>query len=962
MKFNRFWTVLAAVLLVGTSVFAQTTASLTGRVTMDGNALPGVTVTISSPNLQGTRTTYTDVNGNYNFGALPPGEYTVRFEMESMQSVTKSTRIGVAQTGRVDAEMRLTTVAEAITVTATAPAVLETTEVQTNVQATLVDELPIARTLQATTTLAPGVNTNGPNPGAITISGALAADNLFLVNGAVVNENLRGQPHNLFIEDAIQETTVQVAGISAEFGRFTGGVVNALTKSGGNEFSGSFRDSLTNPSWSAKTPFPGQPDPLDELNEVYEGTLGGRIIHDRLWFFAAGRYFETSLQRFFTNSSLPFIATNEELRAEGKLTGQITSKHNFMLSYLDIDTTQNNNCFIECFEPSNLDVNRSLPNDFFVLRYNGILSNNFLLEASYTQKNFAFEGSGGDVRDRVGGTWGYDYGSTGGFFGAPVFCGVCDPEERNNSTYGAKATYYLASRSLGTHNIVAGYENWAEVRLANNYQSGSNFGVIVYTEPQRAADGTVLPIIDEGDLIGFFPIAQLSKGSDMVTDSFYVNNKWDLNSNWQFNVGLRFDKNSGKDSNGRTVADDSLWSPRLGVMWDILGNGRFRANASYSTYVNRIAETIGGASSPAGNPAGLYWLYLGPRISGVPSQEAFRQMFEWFDSIGGTDNRDLLVFASVPGVNTQIRESLVSPSVDEFTVGFGMQLGPSGYVRADYITRDWQDFFVTRADLSTGRVTDEFGNVYDLNLVENSDVLKRTYDAIQLQAAYRIGNRVNIGGNYTWSETKGNQTGQTGGSGPIADAILAYPELKAFEQHNPIGFLPQDQTHKIRAWVSYDQPTPIGRFNFSVLQNYDSGTPYSATASIDARSFLDPTLRAQYARLPSGVTYYFSDRGEFRFDDTTSTDVAINYNLPIFRVELFAQGELLNAFDEDAAVLGDTTVFTARNDPTLSRFNPFTETPIEGIHYRFGSNFGKPTAIGHYQLPRTYRFSVGLRF
>ena len=69
---------------------------------MDGNPLPGVTVTISAPQMQGTRTAVTDVNGNYNFTAIPPGQYTVRFEMESMQTVTRTSQIGLGQTGRTD--------------------------------------------------------------------------------------------------------------------------------------------------------------------------------------------------------------------------------------------------------------------------------------------------------------------------------------------------------------------------------------------------------------------------------------------------------------------------------------------------------------------------------------------------------------------------------------------------------------------------------------------------------------------------------------------------------------------------------------------------------------------------------------------------------------------------------------------------------------------------------------------
>ena len=76
-----------------------------------------------------------------------------------------------------------------------------------------------------------------------------------MVNGVDVNDNLFAQPQNLFIEDAIEETQVLTSGISAEYGRFTGGVVNAITKSGGNTFSGSYRMNLLNPAWTDETPF-----------------------------------------------------------------------------------------------------------------------------------------------------------------------------------------------------------------------------------------------------------------------------------------------------------------------------------------------------------------------------------------------------------------------------------------------------------------------------------------------------------------------------------------------------------------------------------------------------------------------------------------------------------------------------------------------------------------------------------
>ncbi|MFN2441296.1 MAG: carboxypeptidase regulatory-like domain-containing protein, partial [Thermoanaerobaculia bacterium] len=277
---------LALVLITGT-VFGQGTSSaLNGRVDHEGSGLPGVTVTISSPSMQGNRVTVTDVNGNYNFPSIPPGDYTIVFAMDGMATVTRTVRIGLARTERVNADLRLSAVAEAITITASAPAVLETTEVQSNFRNDQVEELPLGRTVQNIVSLSPGVTTTGPgnnprqtNP-PITISGAYAYDSLFLVNGAVTNENVRGQTDNLFIEDAIEETSIMTGSISAEYGRFTGGVVSAITKSGGNEFTGSFRDSFTDPSWTETTPR-GEAKPDSTLNETYEATLGGRIIRDR---------------------------------------------------------------------------------------------------------------------------------------------------------------------------------------------------------------------------------------------------------------------------------------------------------------------------------------------------------------------------------------------------------------------------------------------------------------------------------------------------------------------------------------------------------------------------------------------------------------------------------------------------------------------------------------------------------
>ena len=971
-SFKKYSVALLALLLITGTVFGQgTTSALNGRVDHEGAGLPGVTVTITSPSMQGNRVAVTDVNGNYNFPSIPPGDYTIVFSMDGMATVTRTVRVGLARTERVNADMRLSAVAEAITITASAPAVLETTEVQSNFTNDQVEDLPVGRTVQNIVSLSPGVTTNGPgnnprqaNP-PVAISGAYAYDSLFLVNGAVTNENVRGQTDNLFIEDAIEETSVMTGSISAEYGRFTGGVVSAITKSGGNEFTGSLRDSFTDPSWTETTPR-GEDKPDSTLNQTYEATLGGRIIRDRLWFFGAGRYFEQDITGFFTDSTIARPTTIEvDERFEGKLTGQIATGHSLVGSYMSYEIDQTPHCAFGCWDLTTMDLNgRQLPREMITANYNGIISSNFLVEASYSTRDLVFAGSGGDhlttdfndPRDMALGTWGYDF-TFGGAWGAPIFCGVCDDEVRENDYYQLKGTYYLATAGAGTHSIVGGYENFAESRFANNYQSGSNFDVYIYSgiAPTRTANGDLRPVISEGDILQWVPIFALSQGSDFQTDSIFINDKWDLNSHWSFNIGGRFDKNDGVDSGGNAISKDENFSPRLGAIYDINGDGRMRVNASYSKYVSRIQEGVGGGAG-GGNPAYFQYEYRGPQIggpdSGLDSFGVLEELFTWFLANGGTDNTEFLVAAAIPGVNQFFPGDLQSPSVDEYTIGFGSQIGSNGLIRVDYIDREWQDFYGVFTN-PNNTVEGPSGDL-DLQTFGNTNDLERTYKAVQLQGAYRLTNRFNVGGNYTWSRNRGNSDGETAGNGPTADLINSYSEYKAFDRHQPVGYLLADQEHKARAWASYDIPMgAFGNLNITALQRFDSGTPYSASANVQVGDIVGDI---GYATPPSAVTYFFSDRGEFRWEDTTSTDLALNWNLGLGRVNLFAQGEVINVFDESAQVNGSTSV------AVLAPFNPFTETPVEGVHWEKRASFGTATSVNHYQLPLTYRLSVGLRF
>ena len=121
------------------------------------------------------------------------------------------------------------------------------TQGSSTVEAATLEKLPVLRTLNQAVLLSAGTSDTGPG-GNISISGSQSWESLYTINGVVVNENIRGQSLDLFIEDAILETTTITSSASAEYGRFAGGVVNTVTKSGGNEFSGSFRVNMTNDS------------------------------------------------------------------------------------------------------------------------------------------------------------------------------------------------------------------------------------------------------------------------------------------------------------------------------------------------------------------------------------------------------------------------------------------------------------------------------------------------------------------------------------------------------------------------------------------------------------------------------------------------------------------------------------------------------------------------------------------
>ncbi|HKO55351.1 MAG TPA: carboxypeptidase regulatory-like domain-containing protein, partial [Thermoanaerobaculia bacterium] len=959
-----------------------------------------VAVTISSPALQGTRSASTGESGAYSFAALPPGEYRVVFERDGLMTVRKEVTLRLSQLSRVDAVM-YGQGSDAISVTAAAPSVLDTPQVSTSLPLMMIERLPIARNQPATVQLAPGVTVNGVSNGQLQISGGPGYDNLVLINGVAVTENVRGQIRPMYVEDAIQETTVLTGAISAEYGRFSGGVVSTITKSGGNELSGSLRDSLTSPRWSTQTP--ARETRENTLSHVWESTLGGFVMRDRLWFFAAGRWAKNDTARqtvaipAFGNPASPagtpisYAEGNDQKRWEGKLTAHLGAQQSLAASHFEIRTNGTNVRFNNnIYDEASL-TTREDPESLEAVHYQGMTGARLLIEGHYSARTFA-DRSGAFATDLVGGTLLLDRSNNNTRFNAPTLCGVCDVEHRDNDDRLLAAHAFLDAGRLGAHDLVLGVDRFTERRYANNHQSGSDFSLFVTRLQQR--DGVLYPVITPtnanggGSFIRWSPILVAPREDELRTDSVFFNDVWSPGARWQLSLGARWDRNRAMDADGVVSSNDRKLSPRLAVQYDLRGDGRQRISASFAEYASRIADSIATSNQSAGNAAAIDFAYRGPAINdrelNTPLADVIRMVFAYFNATqGGTDNRNANNLRAngsrtVPGFATYFDGTLVSPHVREVTAGYGVQLGRSGYLRADLIGRDWRDFYAASVTSATRRTNTPLGIPVDLTLVRNSNDVRRQYRALQLQAHWAPG-RFEAGIHYTLSKLRGNDEGDNPASGAAAniDPSLYYPEFFAYEQAAPAGYLPGDQRHRLRAWAGYTLPVGRGTFSASLLHSFDSALSYSVAAPINLTRYAGAPANPGYNSIPNGV-YYFSGRGALRADDIHSTDLALRMSIRAGRIEWFAQGDLLNLFDNSGVADPQrisTTVSTAATSTAFLPFDPRTQTPVEcprgaapaactamGAHYQLAPNFGQPLNDLAYQRPRTYRVSIGARF
>lgn len=974
---------VAASLTIPIAASAQVqTGTLTGVVTdPDGLPVPGATVTATSPAMQGQRTVVTDAVGTYLMRGLPPGKYTVRFEMGDLAPLEQTVEVPLGGTARLDATLALGGIQEEVTVAGdSTPAPLASTQVSANYRAELVNRLPLGRTPAQIAYLAPGVTDNTPNAGQIAIGGAFAFDSIFLIDGVDTNDNLFGSSNNLFIEDSIAETQVLTSGISAEYGRFGGGVVNVVTKSGGNRFSGSFRTNLSKPSWTEETPFEKQRNQTrsDELSKFFEGTIGGPILRDRIWFFNGNRY-----QDSVTNLNLSEIGTAysngiNNKRFELKVTATPFANHTFSVGYLNNPTEQTNQPSINSTfsaDPRTL-VNRELPNNRWVTNWQGVLSSSLYATFQYSRKDFGFRNAGGSetaiTRSPMLSRGVLPGVTPTRHYNAPYFSAL-DPEDRNNRQFAGSLSYHFTPASLGRHDLKVGFEHFTSFRTGGNSQSAT--GYVFSTDYLVDASGK--PVVVNGGLIPVFrgnaanPAAAPTylenwisvPGSqiDIRTLSLYVQDRWAANSHLTFDIGLRYEKADAEATGDIIGADTSTLMPRLGVTFDPTGRGDTVFQATYGHYSGRYTERAFGRNTTVGTPSLVLYAYVGPDGQGTDFAPGFD--LNNYVPIGG----------NFPTANTFFDPDLHTPKTKEWTLSVGQQFGNESYVKLLYVWRETDDFIEAFVDDPTdaGKVNvtfqgRNFGRL-DKVVYRNTDVPIREYQALQLMSRTQFTDKLWLEGSWTIQiKNHGDFEGEAANQPGNTDLFHTYPEILVRERHFPYGRLNEFQRHKIRLYTVYNQPLGfLGSLDISPVWRYNSGLTYSLAAASVPHTQIMLARNPGYLRTAGGgrsATLYFGERGSEDFEGYGLFDLAFSYTIPIWKeLRPWLNFQIFNVFNNDKLIQWNTTVTPDFGGPVDEHGLP--------LNYIKSATFGQATSAAHYPAwapgetgGRTYRLAFGFRF
>ncbi|HOC42336.1 MAG TPA: TonB-dependent receptor [Thermoanaerobaculales bacterium] len=918
---------LGIALLCVSAVYAANTGRLAGQVLdNDGAALPGVTVQITSAQLiGGPQAAVSGVDGEFAFNLLPPGDYTVEAVLPGFRPQSGEVRVSADGTASVTFRMVPEAYEGEIEVLAEVP-VVDTSQVNAR-QVWDEDYLQRAtvgtanRSYQSVLGQAAGV-TGGSNPN---VFGSTEGENAYLIDGMNTTDTVTGTWATMFNMDSIEEMNFQTGGFEAEFGQATGGIVNLVTKSGGNEFSGSLDIRYRDQSMTENGDHFNR-DQEESSNEQYSGALGGPILRDKLWFF-------TSLQYIKSISDEPtwyFPYDWEGWQGLAKLTWQLSDANRLIGKYsTDPADIPGVNAGITYTDSAK--ATQEQGGDIWQFELNSVLSESWLLNVQLGTSNGFLKRYSTDQPDTVSGHYN---DSTLLWYNAYPYN---NSDKRPRDEVRANASWFV-DELLGSHEFKGGLE-YSEMA----FDSGSYYpGGAIFYDNDGNASSSWTPRDLNGD--GFFnnyievkipeETAKQSVRTSAELYTVFLQDSWRIHPNLTLKPGVRLDKTLMYNALDAEISDMERWQPRVGAAWDIQGNGRHVVRLSAGRFMDPTTLNI--ASFASGVPIENYIEYGTLEyycnasrgnwctVEDLPaSLQALA--FDWTGWDGRTttviNNRGETLSSPARTLTESGLGELMAPYSDQFILAYETQIAPQIALEVTYVSKESGDLIEDTCigntwaygqgempsldDPSTWTLAANCGDW----LIVNMAGYERTYQAgiLKLEARRSWGQVV---ASYTYSESKGNNE-----SGP---RHYAYGDGDYYPVnfYNNYGWLSDQRDHRVklngyftlpyRFTIGYDAfwSSPGHQTITSTCSAFVAAPGKRSTADQMAALGIDPATLA-YCTTPDGFSFganytlNHTPRGALETKSVWQLDLQVTKGFMVAGMELEGILTIYNLFGQE---------------------------------------------------------------
>jgi hypothetical protein len=843
---------LTAALALAGSAFAGTTGKLSGLVTDGTSALPGVTVTATSPTqIGGAQIAVTDETGTYSFPALTPGNFNVKFELDGFAAQeAAAVAVRLDRTTELNAQLATSQIAETITVTGEAPVVdPEQVSISQTFDQQYLDKIVVGtdRSYQDILGQAAGSVDRGGNP---SVFGSTDAENAYYIDGVNTTDPVTATFGTNFNFDAIQEINFETAGFQAEYGGATGGLVNVITKSGGNALSGTVDVRFRNNDLVENGDFFDKSTQKSEATQI-GATFGGPIVRDRIWYFLAAQNDVTEV----TPDESPTTQKFDGSYYLGKLTAQLGSNWQLAGKYsADPADVDNANASQTVLEEANLFQEQG--GDIVQADLTGTLSSNLLwnLRGGINRQELNAFPQGGDF-DLAGHT------DVNGVEPDSVNYTNAQYSKRDRDQLLTDLSWFV--NGGGAHEIKAG------VGYEKLDFTSENFTVSGY----RYEDDGALPFI-----LWFEPNPGAAESSGKGTNGFLQDN-WTI-GNLALSLGARWDAYKYENNAGTEVASLDKAQPRLGLAWDILGDATTVARASWGRFMHPNATTLPNFARTNNLPSFAYLSCSAFGFGREDCQDIFAGDITaggltvpgWLLDPQGLDPNGYLlvegnIFSSQPG---QVVSDLDAMYAETLVVGIERQIAPRTSIEVSYVEKKTRDIFEDTCD---GNVPTPNANAAcDFYVISNFDSLRRDYEGFLVRFESRGIDWLTLQASYTYSKSKGS----------IEDTQNAGIDYDVFPEHfdNVYGYLSDDRRHRVKINGAVELPLD---FTVGFAGLWGSEFAYSKTHPVDpyGTEFVDP-------------------RGSFRADDTFNIDLEVRKAFQLGPVRTAVIATLQNVTSEES--------------------------------------------------------------